>query len=138
MKTFMKHAPMWTLGVGGSPLDVALAGELLLSSFFFSTLSRGGGIGGSPAVRSGRPTPFKFRPSVVSKAAESLSVLFVWRRRGEAWELGRNSTLSAATEPLVSVASSREVSSSVSPENELWRRLSKTEQRKFVFSCQYI
>jgi len=82
----MKQAPMCTLGVGGRPLLVNLGG-LLLSSCLFrrSTLIRGGGIGGRPAVKSGRP----LRPSpaapegtewaseLFNMAALSLNVRFV-------------------------------------------------------------
>lgn len=89
----MKQAPMCTLGVGGRPLLVCLGGLLLSSGLFFlSTLIRGGGIGGSPAVwsKSGLPLrcsgdwPSEEDPPPVSRAALSLNVLFVWCRRGDA------------------------------------------------------
>lgn len=131
LRTFMKQAPIWTLGVGGSPLLVSLGGLLLSSGLFFlSTLIRGGGMGGSPAVKSGLPlrsggTTTSEGLELDSRAALSLKVRFVWCRRGDACELSRSSTFS--TLALVNVASSRAVNSSVSPEKELWRRRSRTE-----------
>lgn len=42
--TFEKQAPMWTLGVGGSPFDIGLGGVLWRLGWLRSL--RGGGTGG--------------------------------------------------------------------------------------------
>ena len=45
LNTFEKQAPMWTLGVGGSPLEVALGGEVALFCEDVLSLLRGGALG---------------------------------------------------------------------------------------------
>ena len=43
--TFEKHAPMWTLGVGGRPLEVALGGDVARLEEEVRSRRRGGAEG---------------------------------------------------------------------------------------------